>query len=138
MFCYHCGKELDDRAVFCPHCGTVLNEEALKAAKEAQAKAEEKDEFFDAPPKPQPAPAQQPVKATNVLALVGFILSFFVPLAGFICSIIGLTKSKNFDGNGKGLAIAGIVISCVIFVLNTIINTIYMPFLLDAILSGNL
>jgi len=142
MFCYHCGKELDDRAVFCPHCGTVINEDALKAAKEAQAKAEEKDEFFDAPPTPKPAqPVQQnaPAKTTNTLALVGFILSFFVPLAGFICSIIGLTKCKNFNGNGKGLAIAGIVISCVSFVLNLIINTLYMPYWmeeLERILGG--
>lgn len=62
MFCYNCGKEVDDKAVVCPGCGAVLNEEALSAAKAAQArqqaenKAADKDEFFDAPPQQTPPP----------------------------------------------------------------------------------
>lgn len=49
---------------------------------------------------------------TNTLAIVGFILSFFVAIAGLIVSIIGLKKSKEIN-SGKGLSIAGIVISSI-------------------------
>ena len=48
---------------------------------------------------------------TNVLAIVGFILSFFTALIGLIISAVALHKAKTeYGGNGKGLAIAGIVI----------------------------
>ena len=58
-------------------------------------------------------PGQQPAQPTesNTLALVGFILSFLVPLAGLIVSILGYRKSKQLNNNGKGLALGGIVIS---------------------------
>ena len=48
----------------------------------------------------------------NMLALIGFILSLFsvTALVGLILSIIGLKQIKAGDGEGKGLAIAGIVI----------------------------
>ena len=84
MFCKNCGSQLDDRAVICPHCGIPV-----------------KDEYY-----PQP-------KGDNTLAIVGFILSFFVPLAGLICSIVGLKKCKNENAPNKGLAIAGIIISSI-------------------------
>ena len=51
-------------------------------------------------------------KNTNVIAIVGFVLSFFIGIAGLICSIIGLNKSKELK-DGKGLSIAGIVISSI-------------------------
>jgi len=50
---------------------------------------------------------------SNGMATAGFVLAFFIPLLGMIFSIIGLTKSKD-SGKGKGLAIAGIVISLVV------------------------
>lgn len=46
----------------------------------------------------------------NHYALIGFVLAFMYPLFGLILSIIGLKKEKEF-GNGRKLAIAGIVIS---------------------------
>ena len=49
-------------------------------------------------------------KNSNVIAIIGFILSFFIGLAGLICSIIGLVKSKELK-DGKAFSIAGIIIS---------------------------
>ncbi len=59
---------------------------------------------------------------TNPLAIIGFILAFFLPLIGFILSLIGLIQINKKKENGKGLAIAGIVVSCVIAVLHLILT----------------
>lgn len=49
----------------------------------------------------------------NACAIVGFIFSFFIALVGLIVSIVGLSQIKKRGGKGKGLAIAGIVISII-------------------------
>lgn len=62
----------------------------------------------------------------NTLALVGFILSFFISVVGLILSIIGLIQINGANGmqKGKGLAIAGIIIGAIgtIFIPLRIIN----------------
>ena len=57
----------------------------------------------------------------NTLALVGFILSFFIGLVGLILCIIGLNQINGARGmqTGKGLAIAGIIIGA--------IGTVFLP-----------
>ena len=83
MFCKNCGSTIDDKAVICPNCGVATGENS-------------------------------PTKGgTNVLAIVGFILSFFIAIAGLICSILGYKKAAELDGKGKGLSLAGIIISAV-------------------------
>lgn len=85
MFCKNCGKEVDDQAVICPYCGVQLGKiENGKSANE-----------------------------TCTLAIVGFVLSFFISVAGLICSIIAYRKCRDENLNGKGFAIAGIAISTV-------------------------
>ena len=37
------------------------------------------------------------IKKTNAYAIIGFVLSFIVSIAGLILSIIGLKKSKDFN-----------------------------------------
>lgn len=113
MYCYNCGSELSDKAVICPNCGTVVNEQALRQAYEAR----DRQQQAQAQTAPQSQPAASP---TNVLAIVGFVLSFFIGIAGLVCSCIGLSHSKKMNGKGKGLAIAGIVIGCVSIVCNLI------------------
>lgn len=54
----------------------------------------------------------------NGVAVAGFILSFFIALAGLICSIIGLKQTKERGEKGRGLAIAGIIISTLSIVLS--------------------
>ncbi len=57
---------------------------------------------------------------TNGMAIAGFILSFFIPLLGFIFGIIGLHKAKEVD-TGKGLSVAAIIISLISFVVSVFI-----------------
>ena len=99
MFCKNCGKDIDDNAVVCPNCGVATDNMA----------------------KSTPVPTQK-----NTIALVGFIFSFFGGLIGLICSIMGLVNSKKpeYAGDGKGLAIAGIIISCLEFVVIIIIYAV--------------
>ncbi|MDB5161584.1 MAG: hypothetical protein JWM52_92 [Candidatus Saccharibacteria bacterium] len=55
----------------------------------------------------------------KTLGIVGFVLAFFVSLAGLIVSAIGYTRSKR-AGFKNGLALAGIIISSINFVFGTI------------------
>lgn len=90
MFCKNCGKEIDDGAVVCPNCGVATENMAKNTAPVATQK--------------------------NSMALAGFILALLgFNVIALILSIVGLTNSKKpeFAGDGKGFAIAGIVISSI-------------------------
>lgn len=68
------------------------------------------------PPYGQQYPGQgypQPSGGTNGLAIASLILAFFCALAGLICGIIALNQIRDRNQEGRGLAIAGIVISCI-------------------------
>ncbi|MFT3883961.1 MAG: DUF4190 domain-containing protein [Flavobacteriales bacterium] len=57
------------------------------------------------------------VGGINIFALLGFILAFFIPIAGLILSIIGMKQTSPGDGHGHGLAVAGLIISIVALVV---------------------
>ena len=86
MYCKNCGNEINPNAVVCIHCGCAVEQQ--KPATEAQK--------------------------TNVLGIIGFVLAFIVPLAGLICSSIGYKRAdRYYNGNCKGLALAGTIISAI-------------------------
>ena len=100
MYCKKCGEKLEEGFVCCPNCGTFIDEEQ-KEDYEGQAKFVEGNR-------------------SNGMAIAGFICSFFVPILGWIFGGIGLKKSKELGGSGKGLATAAIIIAFVTFILNII------------------
>jgi len=55
----------------------------------------------------------------NNMAILGLVFAFFTPTIGLILSCVGLSHSKRADmhGSGRGLAIAGLVISIITLVL---------------------
>jgi hypothetical protein len=55
----------------------------------------------------------QPTTGTNGLAIASLILAFLCSLAGLVCGIIALNQIRNRPQAGRGLAIAGIVVSCI-------------------------
>ena len=67
------------------------------------------------PPEPPagytPYPAQK--SGTNVLAIIALVGAFVFPLAGVICGHIALSQIKRTGENGRGLAIAGLIIGYV-------------------------
>lgn len=115
MFCRNCGNKLDENAQFCPACGT-------KVVEDSQSNPFSSGANYGGTPNTPPY-YQQPVTPTNnVLAIVGFILSFFMPIAGIICSVIAYKNSANYGVQYKGLAMAGIIISaCEIFLIFVIV-----------------
>ncbi|MGN6324387.1 DUF4190 domain-containing protein [Pseudolysinimonas sp.] len=77
----------------------------------------------DAPP-PAPAPSYSPAAASdkwNVLAIVGFVGTFIIPLAGLIISAIALNQIKTTGERGRGLALAGLILSIIYFVILIIV-----------------
>ena len=110
MFCKNCGKEVNDNAVICPNCGVPTDNYNRSAS----------------------APEQK-----NTLALVGFILSFFVSIAGLIVSIIAYKNAKKpeFNGDGKNFALAGIIISAVSLGIGLISGIITSIFWVSFIMS---
>lgn len=90
-FCTNCGNELVNEAVICPKCGV-----SASPVQEVQN------------------------KPSNGMAIAGFITSFFISILGLIFSIIGLNKSKQ-TGAGKGLSIAGIIISSISIIATILI-----------------
>jgi flagellar basal body rod protein FlgC len=47
------------------------------------------------------------------MAIAGLICAFFIPLLGLIFSIIGINQTKDNKRGGRGLAIAGLIISAI-------------------------
>jgi hypothetical protein len=62
----------------------------------------------------------QPQQQSNGFAIAGFILSL-LPLLGLIFSIIGLVRSGKAGGKGRGLSIAGIVLSIVLAIVYSVV-----------------
>lgn len=66
---------------------------------------------FGAPPAPAGYGGYVPPEyQKNGFSIAGFVLCF-LPLLGIIFSILGLVKSGKVGGKGRGLAIAGLVLS---------------------------
>ena len=69
-------------------------------------------------------PAQDPGRT---LGIVGLVLAIFCNLIGLVVSIIAFNKSKA-AGFKNNIALAGIVVGAVLFVIGIIVNfTVYMP-----------
>ena len=117
-FCTNCGGELKDGFAFCEKCGSPVD--GGKQTKNVETPAPSVNVYT--------APAQ-PAKKSNGLAIGGFVTTLVSSLLccgafntiGLILCIIGLVKAKDYDGNGKGLAIAGIIICAVMFVLTILL-----------------
>lgn len=85
MYCRNCGSQISDEAAICIHCGVPTHNKSTA-----------------------------PKRESNVMALIGFILSFFMAVAGLVCSIIAYRRcQQNPELEGKGMSLAGIIISAI-------------------------
>lgn len=65
-------------------------------------------------------PAAPATDRFSVLAIVGFVLAFVVNIAGLVVSIIALVQLKRTGERGRGLALAGVIISALSIVLSIV------------------
>lgn len=89
MFCKHCGKELDERAVVCPNCGCATDNGTMGTG-----------------------------KAANDASSVGFgILGFLFPVVGLILYLVWKDQfPQRAKSAGKG-ALTGVIVEVVLTVL---------------------
>ena len=99
MYCLNCGKKVDEGENFCPNCGFDI------------ANSRDPDEKVDN----DLLHYEEPDKNSNGMAIAGFICSFFSPGLGLIFGGVGLSRSSKREGKGRGLSIAAIIISLVMF-----------------------
>jgi Domain of unknown function (DUF4190) len=87
------------------------------------------DLFMTDPVVPPAAPVYQTVpvaQKTNTLAIVGFILAFFISVAGIIVSAIALGQIKKTGEGGRGLAIGGVIVGIVVTLIYVIWIIVYV------------
>lgn len=131
MKCKYCGNDIPEDAKFCPMCGGA--QEAGEP--EGQTGAENTRSFDGGAAQAGAGQTQKPdgvyvqtsysdqktangaAPAYNGMAIAGFVLAFFFPVLGLIFSAIGMSQCNQRGDNGKGLAIAGLVISIVVIAI---------------------
>ena len=107
--CDKCGSEIDGSAKFCPNCGAKI---------EATEKAE-RVEVVETVIRNNNTINTTTEAGYNALAIIGFILAFIpkIWIVSLIISIVALVQISKTKEKGKGLAIAGIVISSSIMLI---------------------
>ncbi|MGO4535248.1 DUF4190 domain-containing protein [Leifsonia sp. 2MCAF36] len=83
---------------------------------------------------PQPLPPQQPQYAQpygapaqpgwNTMSIVAFIATFFISILGIILGFVALSQIKRTGEQGRGLALAAIIIGFVALALGIIVAII--------------
>lgn len=73
----------------------------------------------------------------NVLSIVGFILAFFVAVAGLIISIIARNQIKKTGERGASLALWGIIVSIIVIVIYVVYFIIIGVAIGAAVQSGS-
>jgi hypothetical protein len=74
---------------------------------------------------------------TNVLAIVSLVSSFFISIVGIITGHIALSQIKKTGEQGRGLAIAGLIIGYVGLVIGIIVAIVWFAIIGTAISTGD-
>ncbi|MDR6970630.1 DUF4190 domain-containing protein [Leifsonia shinshuensis] len=83
---------------------------------------------------PQPLPPQQPQYAQqpyggaqpgwNTMSIVAFVATFFISILGIILGFVALSQIKRTGEQGRGLALAAIIIGFIALALGIIFTII--------------
>ncbi len=85
----------------------------------------------DAYPPQQPVPPQQPQyqyppqRGYNTMSIVALVLAFFFSIVGVILGFVALSQIKRTGEQGRGLAIAAIIVGFVEIALSIIFGVIF-------------
>ena len=141
-YCTKCGNVVNENDNFCGYCRNSLNNniEQMNNQNMINNGVNSVNQDMNQTQSINNSQNINTVK-TNGLAITGFIMSIASPtfccgllsLSSLIVSIIGLIKVNKTKENGKGLAIAGIIISAVtilayiLYIILLIANLIDTP-----------
>jgi hypothetical protein len=120
MNCPTCGAVNQPNAAFCSQCATnLLVPPGVGAAPPPVQHYGQQQQYGYGQDMGYYAPM---ATRTSGMAIAGFVLSFFCSLLGLIFSCIGYSECKKSQGSvtGEGLAIAGIIISILGFLLSIV------------------
>jgi Domain of unknown function (DUF4190) len=121
-FCTNCGSEASSGA-FCTNCGTATGSGASQSTPSGTGAA------YQQLNQPKPQPTQ-----TNVLAIIALVTSLVgIHLAGIICGHIALNQIKTSGENGRGMALAGLIIGYVFLALVIVLCSVWFIFFFAAI-----
>ena len=105
--CKYCGAQLADDDDYCYFCGRPFEEEKIDERIENVGFVNNDDNN-----------SMGYLEDNNSIAKAGFIFSFFIPIVGFVLSVIGLSKANRLNGKNKGYAVAGILISVASWIIS--------------------
>lgn len=106
MFCSKCGKEISDDAVICPNCGVPTNN-YQGASNQPKSKVDDGSNV-------------------NTMSIIALVMSFIVPLVGFIMGLIYRPKAIAIDDeSSRKKCTAAIWISVVYFALCIVLSIVY-------------
>lgn len=57
---------------------------------------------------------------TNLIAILSLIFAFLMPLVGLILGLIAMNQIKQTNEGGRGLALAGVIISSVFLLMSVL------------------
>ena len=137
--CSYCGSENEDSGKFCRNCGAELPKAVEPEVAEVISEPVTVIEPIIAKPVSEPVAAQTVMpdveygqakeNTNNGLCVAGLIVSIasifccgITAFIGLILSIIGLVSVKKTKQKGKGMAIAGIIISVVATIIGFIFS----------------
>ena len=75
--------------------------------------------------------AYAPEPRTNVLAIVSLVSAFFVSIVAIITGHIALSQIKRTGENGRGLALAGLIIGYVSVALGLVVIVVWLVLFLS-------
>ncbi|MBP5654725.1 MAG: zinc-ribbon domain-containing protein [Clostridiales bacterium] len=119
--CLNCGSDNEDNMKFCMNCGSRIDSSTNIPETPGYSGGQSQPVMMNQPSNT----GYPPVNSNNrpgldVFCLIGFLSSFvglisfgIVSLASLPLSIVGLVTTKSNGKRGKGMAIAGIVISAI-------------------------
>lgn len=124
MFCSKCGNEINDEAVICPNCGCPTKN---YNAPQTPAIQPNYAQYYQ--PVYRPKSAEQELSTARTLGIVAIVAGIFIPLVGWICGGIGISKANKIIApefpytieSAKRLNSIGLIISTCMFFVNIVV-----------------
>ena len=131
MFCTKCGNFYDDNAMVCPYCGCpkpthYTNGQPINP------------QMYN----PQVTQFNSNVSSAKTLGIISIVLGIIIPIVGWICGGIGLSKSNSLvalnpaseeANNAKKLNTIGLIVTSAVYVIKIIISALVYVFAFDTV-----